>query len=65
MMPEPVTINDLWYAIPLIVSLSLVYSATRAEKMSTILRGAVRFGCWVLTFLGIIAAVVQACAWMT
>ncbi|MBS0210510.1 MAG: hypothetical protein JSS27_16320 [Planctomycetes bacterium] len=65
MTPEPVTINDLWYAIPLIVSVSLVYSATRAESMDTIWRGAVRFGGWVLTFLGIILAVVQAASWMT
>jgi hypothetical protein len=65
MIPVPVTINDLWYALPLVISVSLVYSATRAEQMSTIWRGALRFGCWVMTFLGIILAVVELASWMT
>lgn len=40
--------HDLWYALPLIVSISLVYSATRNEQMGPILTHALRFGAWVV-----------------
>jgi uncharacterized membrane protein YgaE (UPF0421/DUF939 family) len=43
--------HDLWYALPLIVSISLVYSATRAERMGPILVGAGRFALWVVGFM--------------
>lgn len=39
--------NDLWYALPLLVAVSLVYSATRNEDWKPILSHAVRFGAWV------------------
>ncbi|HEX4128865.1 MAG TPA: hypothetical protein VHZ24_02395 [Pirellulales bacterium] len=52
-----VHINDLWYALPLIVSVSLVYSATRAEQMRPILTQALRFGTWVLGFMAAAFAV--------
>ena len=29
--------NDLWYALPLVISASLVYAATRHESMPSIL----------------------------
>ena len=45
------TINRLWYAIPLIVSASVVYAATRHEATRPILRQALRFGFWVSVFL--------------
>lgn len=44
-------IIDLWYAVPLIISVSLVYAATRYEEMTSILRQAARFGLWVTGFL--------------
>ena len=44
-------INDLWYSVPVIVSVSLVYAATRSEEMSSILSHATRFGIWVLGFM--------------
>ena len=31
-------INLMWYSLPLIVAISLVYSATRHEQMNAILR---------------------------
>jgi hypothetical protein len=43
--------NQLWYALPLVVSVSLVYAATRHEDMSSILWHAVRFGTWIAAFL--------------
>lgn len=44
-------INDLWYALPLIVACGLVYAATRHELMGEIVAGALRFGAWVTGFM--------------
>lgn len=44
-------IGVLWYALPLIVVVSLVYSATRYEQMGPILRHALRTGGWMVVFL--------------
>jgi hypothetical protein len=44
-------INDLWYALPLIVAVSIVYSATRHEAMEAILSGALRIGAWITGFM--------------
>lgn len=44
-------INDLWYALPLIVAVSVVYSATRHEAMEAILSGALRIGAWITGFM--------------
>lgn len=44
-------VNHLWYALPLIVSVSLVYSATRNESMKLILAGAARVGTMISVFL--------------
>ena len=44
----------LWYALPLIVSVSLVCAATRHELMKPILQHAVRFAAWVLGFMVVI-----------
>ena len=59
-----VGIHRLWYAVPLIASVSLVYAATRHEEMGPILVHSVRFAVWILVFMGIVAAVLQALAWL-
>ena len=59
-----VGIHRLWYAVPLIASVSLVYAATRHEQMGPILVHAVRFAIWILVFMAIVAAVLQALAWL-
>lgn len=46
------TVN-LWYAVPLIVSVSLVCAATRHELIRPILIHAARFAVWVLAFMGL------------
>ena len=43
--------NHLWYAVPLIVSVSLVYAATRHEAMGPILRHAVSCATWMSGFI--------------
>jgi hypothetical protein len=54
----------LWYAVPLIVSVSLVYAATRHEEMNQILIHAFRFAIWIVVFMAIVLAVIQFMSWM-
>ena len=49
-----VGISDMWYTVPLIVAVSLVYSATRHEEMAPILTHAVRIGVWIVGFMAVI-----------
>jgi hypothetical protein len=56
-------IVDLWYALPLVVAVSLVYSATRNERMEPILAGAARFAIWVLGFLAVTFAILYFLSW--
>jgi len=49
-------VMNLWYAVPLIVSVSLVCSATRQEDMPAILNHAFRFAVWILVFMAIVMA---------
>ena len=43
--------GDLFYAVPLIVAVSLVYAATRHELMPEILSHAARVGAWITGFM--------------
>ena len=54
----------LWYAVPLVTSVSLVCAATRHERMVPILIHAVRFAAWVLLFMGIVVGVIQLLSWL-
>jgi hypothetical protein len=56
--------NDLWYALPLVVVASLVYAATRHERIGPILRHAVRIAVWILGFMGIIFVVLWGVVWL-
>jgi hypothetical protein len=49
--------SDFWFALPLIVAVSLVYAATRHEAMNEILRHAARVGGWILGFMVIVFGV--------
>ncbi len=49
----------LWYAVPLIVAVSLVYAATRHEEVVPILVHAFRGAIWMCLLLGVIAAIMQ------
>lgn len=52
--------TTLWYAVPLIISVSLVCAATRHEEMGPIMSHAVRFGGWIVVFM----IVVMAALWL-
>jgi hypothetical protein len=44
---------NIWYSVPAIIAISLVYSATRHEEMGPILRHAVRLGLWIGGFMAV------------
>lgn len=54
----------LWYAVPLITSVSLVYAATRHEEMDQILIHALRFAIWIVVFMAVVLVVIQLMSWM-
>ena len=51
------SINRLWYALPLVLSVSLVYSATRHEKVSQIIRHALKTAVWIAGFMLVVFAI--------
>jgi hypothetical protein len=54
----------LWYAVPLITSVSLVCAATRHEEMKAILVHALRFALWIVVFMVIVLAAIQFLSWL-
>ena len=56
------TIGRLWFLIPLIVIVSLVYSASRYESPDRILRRAVRLGLQIAGFMTVILGLL---AWLS
>ena len=46
-------IPDIWFALPLIVAISLVYAATRHEEMPVILARAARVFGWIVGFMAV------------
>jgi hypothetical protein len=55
---------DLWYAVPAIIAVSLVYAATRHEQMRPILFHAGRVAIWITGFMVAIFAVIQFVSWL-
>ena len=55
---------DLWYALPLVVAVSLAYAATRHEHMRPIFGHALRAGLWIVAFMAIIFAVLKVLTWL-
>lgn len=43
--------QDMWYAVPLIIAVSLVYAATRQEEPMAILGQSFRVGTWICGFM--------------
>jgi hypothetical protein len=54
---------DLWYAVPLIIVISLVYAATRHEAMEPLLRHAARVGGWIVGLMAAVFLVVRLILW--
>ncbi|MHB0956495.1 MAG: hypothetical protein ACYC0X_10185 [Pirellulaceae bacterium] len=55
--------SQLWYSIPLIVAISLVYGATRHELMVPILLHAWRTAKWILGFMLVIVVILTFLSW--
>ncbi len=56
-------VNDMWYALPLILAVSLVYAATRHEQMVPILAHAGRLAMWIIGFMVAIFALLYLISW--
>ncbi len=56
--------SQLWFAIPLIAAISLVYGATRHEEMRPILAHSWRTAKWILGFMGVIVCILTFLAWL-
>ena len=54
----------IWFAVPIIVSVSLVYSATRHEELGPIAIHAARFAVWIVVFMAIVFVVLQLLSWL-
>jgi hypothetical protein len=57
MIPLVFAVAQMWYAAPLVVSISLVYAATRHEEAGPILQHALRLGIWIVAFMGLVFGV--------
>lgn len=58
------TVVNMWYAVPLVVAVSLVYAATRHEQIELILGHALRVAAWIVGFMGIVFLVILAISWL-
>jgi cytochrome c oxidase assembly factor CtaG len=54
---------DIWYALPAIIAVSLVYSATRHEEMRPILFHAGRVGLWIVGFMTVVFGALAGLDW--
>jgi hypothetical protein len=50
--------TQLWYALPMMLVISIVYGATRHEHLREIVRYSVSAFIWLFTFLAVIFAIV-------
>jgi len=53
-------VNQLWHAVPLVVAISLVYSATRHEEARPILEHSARLAIWITFFMALVAGILYA-----
>ena len=56
---------QLWYAVPLVLAVSLVWGATRHERLREIFAHTIRSLIWVLTFVAIVFAVIYVSGYFT
>jgi hypothetical protein len=56
-------ISQFWFATPLIVVVSLVYSATRHELMGPILVHAGRTAIWITGFMVVVFGLLMLLSW--
>jgi hypothetical protein len=57
--------SNIWYALPAIIAVSLVYAATRHERIGPILAHAGRVALWLVGFMFVVFAVLEVVGWFT
>jgi len=57
-LPLAQSLAKIWFALPLVIVISLVYGATRHEEMPEILKQSYRSLIWVVGFMAIIFAII-------
>lgn len=55
---------DIWYSLPIIVAVSLVYAATRHEKMRSIWAHAGRVALWIVGFMFVVFLLLESLGWL-
>ncbi len=55
--------SQIWYLVPLIVAICLVYGATRHELMQPILINALKFGAWIIGFMAVLFVLLFLMSW--
>jgi hypothetical protein len=63
LLPAALETNQLWYALPLVVVVSLVYAATRHEEIGSILSHSLRIGIWIMGFMVTVFVVLLLVSW--
>lgn len=56
-------LSEIWFAVPLIIAISLVYAGTRNESMPVILAHAARVAGWISGFMALIWVVLLLVSW--
>ncbi len=54
---------DIWYALPAVIAVSLVYSATRHEKMKPLLIHSGRVATWIVGFMFTVFLILEVLNW--
>lgn len=62
-IPVLATTNIYWFLAPLVLVISLVFSATRHEDLPPIFLGAIRSATWSMVLLGIVFLVLLGISW--
>ena len=57
-LPLASSVAKIWFALPLVIVISLVYGATRHEEMREIVAQSYRSLIWVVGFMAIIFAII-------
>ena len=64
MLTGAVELYHVWYALPLVVAVSLVYAATRHEAMAPIVKHAMGCGAWILGLMAVVMVLLFAIQWL-
>ena len=57
------TFEYLYYSVPLVIAVSLVYAATRHERVGPILGHALRVGLWIAGVMAAVFVVLFLVSW--